>query len=227
VMWQVAGAIGRVRVLGGDDGPVIVPSSEVEATGTIPAGPADRLLVLAERADPGWRATFAGERLDAATIDDWSQAFALPTGAGQVEINHRGPERSAWLTAQLIAVLVAILLALPGIHRERGAVDHAAETEPDEPAPTEPPPVPVLVSAPTGELVVAGSTATETGRGGRRRAAEPGDESADYVGRRVAGRSGAGGPNQAGERPAGERQAGGRPGGRRAKSRRQRNGNDG
>jgi GT2 family glycosyltransferase len=217
VMWQVAGEIGRVRVLGGDDGPVIVPSGEVEASGVVPVGPADRQLMLAERADPGWRATLAGEPLDTATFDDWSQSFALPADAGEIEISHRGPQRSAWLTAQLAAVLIAVLLALPGMRRERGAVDDVAEVDPDEPTSLDVPSVPVLVSAPTGELVATGSSEkSDPVRPGRRRA-EPVDERANYVGRRAAGR-GSGRSSRAGEHQAG---------GRRAKDRRQRNGDGG
>ncbi len=217
-MWQVAGEIGRVRVLGGEDGPVVVPSSEVEATGSIPAGPADRQLALAERADPGWRATLAGEPLEPVAIDDWSQAFTLTASAGEVEISHRGPQRSAWLTAQLVAVLIAVLLALPGMRRERGAVDDAADVDSDEIGSPETQPVPVLVSAPTGELVPADSSGTDRVRPGRRRAAEPGDERADYVGRRAAVRGNSGRAARAGEHSAR---------GRRAKGRQQRNGEDG
>ncbi|HET6920085.1 MAG TPA: hypothetical protein VFI46_11550, partial [Jiangellaceae bacterium] len=147
-------------------------------------------------------------------IDDWSQAFTLPTSAGEVEISHRGPQRSAWLTAQLVAVLVAVVLALPGMRRERGAVDDAADVDSDD---FEPRSVPVLVSAPTGELVTAGSSVVDPVRPGRRRAAEPGDERADYVGRRAAGRGDSGRSGRGGEHQAG----------RRAKGRRQRNGNDG
>ena len=212
-MWQVAGEIGRVRVLGGEDGPVVVPSGEVEATGVIPSGPADRRLMLAERADPGWRATLAGEPLESVTVDDWSQAFTLSGGAGEVHIAHRGPQRSAWLSAQLVAVLIAVLLALPGIRRERGAVDHAADVEPDDHASPESPAVPVLTPIPAGELVTAGSSMTSPARPGRRRAAEPGDERAGYVGRRAAGRDGSGRPARGGEHQVG---------GRRAKGRRQR-----
>jgi GT2 family glycosyltransferase len=219
VMWQVAGPIGRVRVLGGPDGPVVVPSGEVEASGVIAPETGDRELVLAERADPGWRATVAGEPLDAVTVDDWSQAFALPATGGDVEISHRGSQRSAWLTAQLIAVLIAIVLALPGIRRERGAVDDAADVDSDDPLPPELPSVPMPVPAPPGELVTAASSPANPARPGRRRAAEPGgDERAEYVGRRTAGR-GNGGSRAANtaDRPAG---------GRRAKGRRQQTGND-
>jgi hypothetical protein len=218
VMWQAAGEIGRVRVLGAADGPIVVPSGEVEATGAIPDGPADRQLVLAEQADPGWRASLAGEPLDPLAIDDWSQAFALPTGAGEVEISHRGPQRSAWLTAQLVAVLVAVLLALPGIRRDRAAVDDAADVDVDEFPPPEPESVPVLVPAPTGGLAPAAPNGTDPVRAGRRRATEPGNERSGYVGRRAAGRGDA-------DRTAGTGEHSSRRG--RAKGRPQRNGDDG
>jgi GT2 family glycosyltransferase len=207
-MWQVAGEIGRVRVLGGDDGPVVVPSGEVEATGVIAPGPPDRYLMLAERADPGWRAALAAEPLESVRVDDWSQAFALPASGGEIQISHRGPQRSAWLTAQLIAVLIAVVLALPGIRRARGAVDHAADVEPDDPMVPERPAVPVVISTPPGELVTAGSSAPAA-RPGRRRAAAPGDERAGYVGRRAAGRNDSDRPDT-GENPAGRRRANGR-----------------
>jgi GT2 family glycosyltransferase len=210
VMWQVAGEIGRVRVLGGDNGPVVVPSGEVDATGVIAAGPADQQLMLAERADPGWRATLAGEPLDAVAIDDWSQSFTVLASGGEVDISHVGPHRSAWLTAQLVAVLIAIVLALPGIRRERGAVDHAADVEPDAPTSVDMPSVPVLVPASTRELVATGSSVNEPVRPGRRRAAEPGDESAEYVGRRAAGRGGSSRSGQGGEHQAGKRRTKGR-----------------
>jgi GT2 family glycosyltransferase len=209
VMWQVAGVIGRVRVLEGSDGPVVLPSSEVVASGVIPEDSVARQLVLAERADTGWRATVSGEALEVVAVDDWSQAFTVPIGGGEVEVSHRGPQRSAWLTAQLVAVVVAVVLALPGMRRDRGTVDDAADVDHDEPGP-DLPPVPVVVPAPTDQLVPASAGADPT-RSGRRRTVSP-DQT--YVSRRAAGHSGTG---RAGERNAG---------GRRARGRRQGNGDD-
>lgn len=211
-MWQVAGDIGRVRVLGGSDGPIVVPSGEVVATGVIPADSVDRQLVLAERADAGWRANVSGEALEVVAVDDWSQAFVVPTGGGEVEISHRGPQRSAWLTAQLVAVLVALVLALPGIRRERGAVDDAADVDHDVPESLDLPRAPELVPATNTDELVTANAVTAPTRSRRRRTVSSDDQS--YVGRRAAGR---GGTSRDGERHGG---------GRRAKGRRQGNGDD-
>ncbi|MGH8777430.1 MAG: family 2 glycosyl transferase, partial [Jiangellaceae bacterium] len=174
VMWQVDGRIGRVRLLGGDSGPVIVPSEDITARGVIPPGPAERQLVLAERADPGWRATLGGSELDPVTVDGWAQGFTVPVDGGEVLVTHRGSERSAWLTAQLVAVLVAVVLALPGIRRERGSVDDAADLDPDDPT-ADLPAVPVLVpSARVQELVPVGAGGPVRVRR-RRRARQSGD----------------------------------------------------
>jgi GT2 family glycosyltransferase len=151
-MWQVAGEVARVRVLGGAEGAIALASEEVEASDTVPADPdADqRLLVLAEHTDPGWRATLDGQPLTPTTYQDWAQAFELPNTGGEVAVMHRGEERRTWLTVQLVAVLVAILLALPGMRRQRGAVEGAAEISPDESSSPDLPVAPVRRRARTG-----------------------------------------------------------------------------
>lgn len=133
-MWQVAGEVARVRVLSDAAEVIRVPSDEIQASAPIPADPEaeQRLLVLAEHADPGWRATLAGVPLTPTTHNGWAQAFELPNDGGDVQVMHRGEERRTWLTGQLVAVLLAIVLALPGMRRERGAVEGAADVAPDE-----------------------------------------------------------------------------------------------
>ncbi len=167
-MWQVSGKIARVTVLGGVNGPVTVPSTEVGAAGVIPPGPADRQLVLAERADPGWRATFAGQELEPVTVDGWAQGFTVPADGGEIEITHRGAERTGWLTAQLVAVVLAVVLALPGMRRVRGSVDGAADLDPDEPTSVE---MPVYEATPAADLVPAGAVVAAPVQSRRRPAA--------------------------------------------------------
>jgi GT2 family glycosyltransferase len=206
VMWQVSGTIARVRVLGGEDGPVTVPSEDVDAGGVIPPGPADRQLVMAELVDSGWSATFAGRELDPMTVDGWAQAFALSPDGGEVQLTHRNAERSAWLTAQLVAVLVAMVLALPAMRRERGSVDDAADLEPDDLVSPDLPTRPIRVGAPADQLVPVGaetSLPTE----------QPQDVS--YAGRRAAGRGGAA-----------KRSGGHRASGHKTRGRRKRNGGE-
>ena len=50
---------------------------------TFRKAPEGRRLVLAERADTGWRATLDGKALEPAT-DGWAQAFDLPTEGGEL-----------------------------------------------------------------------------------------------------------------------------------------------
>jgi arabinofuranan 3-O-arabinosyltransferase len=77
------------------------------------AGPAT-MLVVRENANPGWRATLAGQSLRAVTVDGWAQGWVVPAGrAGDVTLDY-APGR--WLRAALLfgalGVLVLFGLAL-------------------------------------------------------------------------------------------------------------------
>lgn len=105
---------GRVR----NTVPAVDPSGSGEQT---QAGP--RLLVLAERAAPGWRAALDGEPLTAlppartdATEDaspGWSQQFQLPDHGGELTVWYESgvPVWIWWLAALLVGF--AVLLAIP------------------------------------------------------------------------------------------------------------------
>ena len=145
-MWRVETTVSRVRVLDPAAEAVVVPAGQVTAGGEVPEGGPDRVLVLADNADPGWSATLDGRELEPQTVDGWAQGFALPPEGGTVAVVHQGRERAWWLGFQLVAVLVAVVLALPGIRRDPESVDDAADLD-DEVA-AEPAPVPVPVSVP-------------------------------------------------------------------------------
>jgi hypothetical protein len=175
-MWQVDGAVARLWVApppvdgeevvveaGAETQPATVPSGEVEALGSVPEGPDGRSLVLSELADPGWSATLDGVVLTPTTHGDWAQSFDLGSTAGQVEITHQGDRRAVWLWIQLAAVVVAVVLSLPGMRRERGSVDDAADIDSDEHEPDELAPAESPVAA-----VVGGRRRARSGR-----AAEP------------------------------------------------------
>lgn len=84
----------------------------------VPAGAADRRVVLAERADSQWRATLDGTPLRA--VDDgWRQTFELGPDGGTLVVSYEAPYRTWWLVAQGVVLLVAVLLALP-VRRRRG-----------------------------------------------------------------------------------------------------------
>jgi GT2 family glycosyltransferase len=145
-MWKVDQPVGRVWITEpsadattpnqatGQPVPII-PSGTTEAKGSVPEGDQDRLLVISELADSGWTAKLDGRELTPTTYAGWAQAFRLGSQAGDVTVAYTGNRRSVWLQLQLVAVIAAVILALPGIRRERGAVDDAAEVDPDESSP--------------------------------------------------------------------------------------------
>lgn len=135
-IWRVTAEAGvaRARVLMADG---VTPSPEVSVTsrdlpvggltsGTVRAGgdvqasDADRLVVLAERAHPGWHATLDGRRLETTDLD-WRQAFTLPAGAeGTLTITYVDPLRMLWTVGQIVVLGLAGLLALPTRRRSPG-----------------------------------------------------------------------------------------------------------
>jgi GT2 family glycosyltransferase len=103
----------RVRVVDGSGAAIgLLPSEEVAAAGTVPAGPEGRLVVLAERADPGWSAWLDGRRLTS-TTSGWSQAFTLPAQGGQLSIRYEAPWAVLIGIAQAVMIGLTVLLAVP------------------------------------------------------------------------------------------------------------------
>jgi GT2 family glycosyltransferase len=86
---------------------------------TIDAGAPGRLLVLAERADAGWRATLDGRPLRAVT-EGWRQTFEVGAQGGRLVVVHRAPDRTVWTVAQVAVGALALLLALPVRRRRAG-----------------------------------------------------------------------------------------------------------
>ncbi|NUU16817.1 glycosyltransferase family 2 protein [Cellulomonas humilata] len=98
---------------------VAVPSADRAIDSTVAAGAADRLLVLAERADPRWHAWLDGRSLRA--VDDgWRQVFAVGADGGELVVRYDNPVRTPWLVLQGLVALVTVLLAVP-VRRRRGA----------------------------------------------------------------------------------------------------------
>jgi hypothetical protein len=120
-LWQVAGPVARVRVLG-PGGTVSVLQSDAIAASAIHAPPAGGTLVLAEPAG-GWKATLNGRALTtlAKPFDGWAQAFTLPAGGGRLVVTRDNMARDLSLFAELIVFLAVCALALPGKRAEPGA----------------------------------------------------------------------------------------------------------
>ena len=126
-LWQVAGPVARIRVIGADGTAVPVPSGPV-GTNTVIGPGASGTLVLAEPAG-GWSATLNGTPLarTASPVDGWAQGFVLPAGGGRLVITRNNTARHLSLAGQAIALLVVFALALPGTRSPAPAA--AAEEE--------------------------------------------------------------------------------------------------
>ncbi|MFH9868843.1 glycosyltransferase family 2 protein [Streptomyces lydicus] len=128
-LWRVDRRVSRVSITApqAQDGttagdaaaPVAVPSGPVEAHTKVPAGPAGRVLRLADAADEGWQATLDGTPLKPVTVDGWAQGFTLPSDGGTLDLTHENPlGHTLWLWAQGLLAVVLVVLALPGRRRE-------------------------------------------------------------------------------------------------------------
>ncbi|MGH3098990.1 MAG: glycosyltransferase [Streptosporangiales bacterium] len=120
-VWKALVHTARARVLEKDGTMHPVPASgDVGATITVPPGASGRVLVLADAASDGWRATVDGHALSPREIDGWAQGFALPASGGKVHLAYENTPRHGQLVVQGLALLVVIVLALPAARREEG-----------------------------------------------------------------------------------------------------------
>jgi len=128
-LWRVRAAAGDVvtswarLVAQGAQGEPGAAAVAVAADGrsvdtVVAPGDGRRVLVLAERADPGWHAYLDGRRLDRADAG-WRQAFELGADGGALEVRYVDPHRVPWLSVLGLTTLVTVLLALP-LRRRRG-----------------------------------------------------------------------------------------------------------
>ncbi|MBT2565593.1 glycosyltransferase family 2 protein [Arthrobacter sp. ISL-85] len=127
---QAADVAHRVRIVdAGGTATALVASGTDDVDAAVPAGPEGRLVVLAERADPGWSAWFDGRKLTS-TTSGWSQAFTLPASAGQLTVRYENPW-SFWAAAAQITVIgLTVILAIPmparrprtGLSRDEGSL---------------------------------------------------------------------------------------------------------
>ncbi|WP_255414784.1 glycosyltransferase [Pseudarthrobacter sp. AG30] len=106
-----------------------VPSNKDGVDAAVPTGPEGRLVVLAERADPGWSAWLDGRKLTS-TTSGWAQAFTLPASAGQLTVRYDNPW-AFWAAAGQITVIgLTVILAVPmptqrprtGLSRDEGSL---------------------------------------------------------------------------------------------------------
>jgi GT2 family glycosyltransferase len=123
-VWRVGAPAGRVRLVAPDDTQRLLPSTGALRVDTEldDASPGGR-LELAEVADDGWRATFAGQTLDGTEDESGLQTFQVPAGAGRLVITLDRPSRAWWVLAQGVLFVVVVVLALPSRGRDGDGED--------------------------------------------------------------------------------------------------------
>ncbi|PTT58754.1 glycosyltransferase family 2 protein [Arthrobacter sp. HMWF013] len=127
---QPADVAHRVRIVDGAGATVaLVPSRYDDVDTAVAEGPEGRLVVLAERADPGWSAWLDGRKLTATTSGS-AQAFTLPASAGQLTIRYDVPWALWAGIAQITVIGLTVMLAIPmparrpntGLSRDEGSL---------------------------------------------------------------------------------------------------------
>ncbi len=113
-LWQVAGPVGRVRVIAPDGTVTVLASDPVGMSGA--SAPASGGTLMLAEPYGGWTAALNGRALKpvATPVDGWAQAFVLPSGGGQLSITRNNLAREAALLAELLVLLAVCVLALPG-----------------------------------------------------------------------------------------------------------------
>ncbi|TDD75688.1 glycosyltransferase [Actinomadura darangshiensis] len=112
-VWRLQSTSGRMMLLQGNT-VTPLPAGRINARMQILPGTGPRTLLLAEPSDGGWRATLNGKELNARTVDGWAQGYAVPDSGGEFELTRSMTMRHTWIVIQGIAVLLVVVLALPG-----------------------------------------------------------------------------------------------------------------
>lgn len=119
----------RVRVTSNGETTSLIPSHRAEVRNQkIAAGEQDRKVVLAERADIGWKATLDGVPLKRITVGPevggvagtgglqtqaWAQGFELGQAGGMLNISYYSPYKVPLAIARWAVLIMALLLAIP------------------------------------------------------------------------------------------------------------------
>ena len=127
---EAADVAHRVRIVDGTGAAIgLLPSETESVDAAVPDGPEGRLVVLAERSDPGWSAWMDGRRLTS-TTSGWAQAFTLPAHSGHLTIRYENPWAVWTAVVQAVVIGLTVLLAIPmparrpntGLSRDEGSL---------------------------------------------------------------------------------------------------------
>ena len=103
--------------------PLALHAGPEGASVDVPAGEANRLLVLADAREGGWHARLDGQPLESRTAWGWAQAFPLPAAGGHLELTHAQRGRRTALVLELAALLAVAVLSVPAGRRRTGLED--------------------------------------------------------------------------------------------------------
>jgi len=158
-LWRLDTDSARVRALGDRPPAVALAAGQrdgaVWVDGPLPKKvPAPSSVLLAERADPSWRATLDGVPLS--VQDDpaagWRQGWALTSPTGTLRVWFDQEPRHRWLWLQGLVLVLVVVLALPGRRRpdEDPDADEVGDDD-DGDLPAQPVSVPAGPEAPAGQ----------------------------------------------------------------------------
>lgn len=129
-IWRVvdatASASGATQAAQGSADGVVTATARVEDNGVVTrvpmqaggidtqleAGEAGRVLILAERADTAWQATYDSMPLRRVE-SDWQQAFEVPAHAGHLEVLYQPRWYPWWAMAAWVTAALTVILAIP------------------------------------------------------------------------------------------------------------------
>lgn len=115
VVWRVTGVTGRIIFTSKDGTRSVLETGDVGARTTV-NGPGS--ITVTETYDRSWQILQNGYRLDRAKDEHSLPQFQVKE-AGEISLIHDGTIRRGWLSLQLIAWTVAIVLAAPAGRRKR------------------------------------------------------------------------------------------------------------
>jgi hypothetical protein len=115
VVWRVSGVTGRIVFTAKDGTRSLLDAGEI-GTRTNVSGPGT--ITLTETFDRSWQILENGYRLERA-IDEHGLPRFQVIESGEISLLHDGTFRRGWLSFELIAWIVVVVLALPAGRRKR------------------------------------------------------------------------------------------------------------
>lgn len=115
VVWRVSEPTGRLLFINKDGIRTVLEAGDVGARTYVPS---EGKLVLTESFNRSWQILENGYRLDRSKNEQGLPTFSV-LEAGEISLLHDGTVRRAWLSLQLIVVVVVLVMALPAGRRKR------------------------------------------------------------------------------------------------------------